>query len=217
MGTKKSHIAKWLFIAVSLLCISLIAFFVYSSHVYVSSDGDKTYSVVFNDPQAKHLGAAKKKGLTCAPLASATDLNPVELGLTRIHSNRYLKIGHLSHSAPYLTKVAADELNQIAKDFQTQVQERKLPYCRILVTSVLRTAEDVEQLKKVNTNATTMSAHMYGTTFDIAWSYYQSRKRNASGDDYFKVLASVLTEHRDAKKVYVRYETQQRCFHITVR
>ena len=208
---------KTLVIVLALCAVGVIGLFIYLSHSYISCDGDKKYSTVFDDMQGKHITVAKKKAFTGAPLLDATTLKPQVQGLLRIKSNRFLKVGHLTHSLPYLTEESAYELNQIAKDFQAKVRQRHLPYCRILVTSLLRTTEDVKHLQEINKNATKDSPHMYGTTFDIAWAYYQCPKRSANGDEYFKILADVLKEHRDAQKIYVRYETRERCFHITVR
>lgn len=203
---------------IPVLCISgVIGLFLVLSRVYISSEGDKKYSTLFDDMQGKHITVAKKNGIKDAPLLNPISLNPKEQFLVRIRSSRHLKVGHLTHSQPYLTKEAADELNLIANDFQAQVRQRHLPFCRILVTSLLRTTEDVKRLQEINKNATKDSPHMYGTTFDIAWAFFQCPKPNANGDEYFQILAEVLREHRDAQKIYVRYETRERCFHITVR
>ena len=198
-----------------LVCLGCV--FLYLSHIYVPSEGDKHLSVVFNDMQSRHLTVAKKNAFSSAPLQSRDSFSSKGQELRRIRSNRNYKVAHLTHSLPYLTPHTEEELRSIAKDFQVRNKQNGLPYSRILVTSLLRTAEDINRLRKVNANSTLDSPHLYGTTFDIAWSFYQSPKRNSDGNQYLISLADVLKEHRDAGKIYVRYETKERCFHITVR
>lgn len=40
---------------------------------------------------------------------------------------------------------------------------------QIIVTSVLRTADDVKRLRRRNGNASANSAHAFGTTFDVSY------------------------------------------------
>ena len=65
-------------------------------------------------------------------------------------------------------------------------------------------------------NASTNSAHVYGTTFDIAYARYEDGKKEEV-DKLKSVLAEVLQDLRKEKRCYVRYEIKQGCFHITVR
>ena len=44
---------------------------------------------------------------------------------------------------------------------------------KIIVTSVLRTQDDVKRLRRRNGNASPNSAHFYGTTFDVSWKRFQ--------------------------------------------
>jgi len=204
-------------ISVLVCVLSILGVFLFLSHVYVSSEGDKKYSAVFNDLQSKHLPVAKKNAFGSAPLQNRNSFSPQGQELRRIRSNRNYKVAHLTHSLPYLTPHTEEELRSIAKDFQIHNKQNKLPYSRILVTSLLRTTEDINRLRKVNANSTIDSPHLYGTTFDIAWSFYQCPRRDTDGNQYLSSLAEVLKEHRNAGKIYVRYETKERCFHITVR
>ncbi len=92
--------------------------------------------------------------------------------------------------------------------------------CRIVVTSVLRTKEDVRRLKKVNGNASDNSAHCYGTTFDISYYRFQTCggvSWDVYDDKLVDILADVLIEKRKEGLCYVRFEKKQHCFHITSR
>ena len=99
-----------------------------------------------------------------------------------------------------------------------------LPEYRIIVTSVLRSMADVQSLMKTNRNATANSAHCYGTTFDIAWSNFDRTTSlpkvlvaDASNEDLKSILGEVLLEERKAGRIFVKYEINERCFHITSR
>ena len=208
---------KTAYISVLICVLCILGIFLFLSRVYVSSEGNNKYTAVYNDLQSKHLPVAKKNAFSSAPLQSRDSFSSKDPELKRIRSNRNYKVAHLTHSLPYLTPHTEEELRSISKDFQVRNKQNGLPYSRILVTSLLRTAEDIERLREVNANSTLDSSHLYGTTFDIAWSFYQCPKRDTDGNQYLSSLAEVLKEHRDAGKIYVRYETKERCFHITVR
>ena len=83
------------------------------------------------------------------------------------------------------------------------------------LTSVLRTTGNVKKLRKKNVNASANSAHVYGTTFDVAYARYKGAEKEET-DKLKSVLAEVLQDLRKQKKCYVRYEFKQGCFHITV-
>ena len=98
-----------------------------------------------------------------------------------------------------------------------------IPLHQIIVTSILRTDEDVANLQKVNRNATENSCHRYGTTFDICYNRYKTvstkaePRRQVRNDTLKWVLAEVLRDKREAGRCYVKHEVKQGCFHITVR
>ena len=78
------------------------------------------------------------------------------------------------------------------------------------------TTGNVKKLRKKNVNASANSAHVYGTTFDVAYARYKGAEKEET-DKLKSVLAEVLQDLRKQKKCYVRYEFKQGCFHITVR
>ena len=95
---------------------------------------------------------------------------------------------------------------------------------QFIVTSVLRSQEDIERLKLVNPNVSDNSCHLLGTTFDIGYNRYKTvqdpdgPKRRVVRDDTLKwVLSEVLRDLREEGRCYVKYEKKQGCFHITVR
>ncbi|MBR1871970.1 MAG: hypothetical protein IJ795_02035 [Bacteroidales bacterium] len=122
----------------------------------------------------------------------------------------------MEYGQPFLTPAAKEELDRIAGDFHECCKARELPSARLIITSLLRTEDDVGALQKSNSNAVSHSAHMYGTTMDISWSFYQCPIKNADGNAFQSILADILRQYRKEGTLLVRYETSQRCFHITV-
>lgn len=98
-----------------------------------------------------------------------------------------------------------------------------VPLHQIIVTSVLRSEEDVERLRRHNLNASENSCHRFGTTFDICYNRYRtvqtelSPRRAVSNDTLKWVLSEVLRDMRTAGRCYIKYEVKQGCFHLTVR
>ena len=180
------------------------------------------YHALFNDRNNKHLGSAKKLGIK-QPLKNRSEAEGVKGHLVNIKSNRHYKIDRLTHSIPYLTPGAARLLDTIGKNFQDSLKSKGLPQARIIVTSVLRTQEDIKRLQASgNTNASSNSAHCYATTFDITHVRFDNRRNLLPGkavqtETFKRVLGQVLLDLKKHKKCYVKYEVKQRCFHITTR
>lgn len=205
----------WAILAILAIVCVIAAVWVYRNHSYVKSEGNPSLSTEFADMQSKHIVAAKNHGFQGAPLKDREGVLQ-QTGLERVRSCRYVKVAGMSHSLPYLTPSAKKELISICSDFNKECRAKSLPQARLIVTSMLRTITDVQELRDHNPNAVENSAHLYGTTFDISWAYYQSLSRQATGSDYLSVLIDVLNDHRKKGLIYARYEATQKCFHITV-
>ena len=120
---------------------------------------------------------------------------------------------------PYLVPSARMLLDDIAILFNSKLHA-KYPNAdyRIIVTSLLRTEEDIKKLRRRNRNATENSCHRYGTTFDIAYQKYDKTGNVTVSESELKhFLAQALYDLRRQERCYVKYERRQRCFHITVR
>lgn len=118
----------------------------------------------FNDKNKTHLAAAKRHGIR--PVEKR---NAIPTKLKEVCSCDLYYIDNLTHSAPSLTEGAYSLLTEISTQFQNELKKGGYRPHKIIVTSVLRTKEDVVKLKNVNNNAVSHSAHMYGTTFDITY------------------------------------------------
>lgn len=182
------------------------------------------YASLFNDMNDVQLNAARKLGVR-HPLMNRKDADDIKAGLVRIDDNEHYSVAKLTHSIPYLTTGAAELLDKIGKNFSDSLESKGLNTNKIIVTSVLRTQEDVKKLQKSgNPNAISNSAHCYATTFDIAYAYYdRSWFKNfrycesVEPETLKMVLGEVLRDLRKQKKCYVKYEVKQRCFHVTTR
>ena len=182
------------------------------------------YASLFNDQNGVQLKSAARFGIK-RTLKDRKEANDVREGLVHVRDNSHYSIAELTHSIPYLTDGAAELLDMIGKNFLDSLESKGLNPNRIIVTSVLRTQEDIKKLQKSgNPNAVSNSAHCYATTFDITYARYDKimfRKfrwcESVDKDTLKYVLGEVLRDLKRQKKCYVKYEVKQRCFHITTR
>ena len=181
------------------------------------------YVTLFNDQNGVQLKSAAQFGIK-QPLKNRNEADKVKDGLVKIKDNSHYSIAKLTHSIPYLTDGAAELLDLIGKNFLDSLESKGLNPNKIIVTSVLRTQEDIEKLQKSNPNSVKNSAHCYATTFDITYARYDKIKykkfrrcESVEPETLKKVLGEVLRDLRKQKKCYVKYEVKQRCFHITTR
>ena len=183
---------------------------------------ETNYRNLFNDRNRTQLSAAKKLGIK-QPVKNRADAEGVKGSLVRIKSNKHYKIDKLTHSIPYLTPGAARLLDMIGKNFQDSLKSKGLPVAKIIVTSVLRTQDDIKRLQNSgNPNATANSAHCHATTFDITYARFERSGNLLPGKTVQtgtlkRVLGEVLLDLKKQKKCYVKYEVKQHCFHITTR
>ena len=180
------------------------------------------YQALFNDRNNRHISSATKLGIK-RPLKNRSETEGVKAHLVNIRSNRHYKVDKLTYSIPYLTEGGAGLLEMIGKNFQDSLKSKGLPAARIIVTSVLRTQEDIRRLQQSgNVNASSNSAHCYATTFDITYARFDKSGnllpgRAAQTETLKRVLGEVLLDLKKQKKCYVKYEVRQRCFHRTTR
>lgn len=174
------------------------------------------YAKLFADLNDAHLRVARQLGLPEIPV-TREDFS--HRGLVRIEDNEYLVVDDLQYSIPYLTEGAAEELQRIAKAFSDSLEAKNLLDYKLIVSSLLRTEEDVDRLRRSgNPNASDNSAHCYGTTFDITYTRYYSEDESEAFMQPFeltKVLGEVLLDEKNAARCLVKYERQEHCFHIT--
>lgn len=179
------------------------------------------YQCTFEDQQDVQLVSASKWGIQ--PVQNREEAVRRKSGLVFVGSNPYVYIDKLHSSIPYLVPRASILLQDIGRSYFDSLTMKGIPLHKIIVTSVLRSKDDVERLRGHNGNATQNSCHLYGTTFDVCYNRYKTveppgEQRRAVRNDTLKyILAEVLRDMREEKRCYVKYEVNQGCFHITVR
>ena len=104
-------------------------------------------------------------------------------GIWKVRSNLYYQVENwknwedgktyklkaLTHSYPYMVPAAVELLGELGDRFEAKLGELGIQPYYMMISSVLRTKESQNGLGRRNRNATTVSAHIYGTTFDISY------------------------------------------------
>ncbi len=162
------------------------------------------------------------------------DIAAFRPSLVRIRDNHFFELDKLTHSQPYLLPEAAELLDTIGARFLAEQQRMGLDYgFRIVVTSVTRSQADQDKLRRRNRNATRVSTHSFGTTFDI--SYVQFRQpflpQLAEGllreAGYFnpgqrryiltRTLDKVISDLHREGRLHAIKERRQPCYHVTAK
>ena len=179
------------------------------------------YLEAFPDSQPIQERAAARWGVK--PVNNREDAEARKKELVYMGSSPFYHVDVLHRSVPYLVPRAAVLLNDIGRAYYDSLQIKGVPLHQFIVTSVLRTKEDVQKLRNYNRNATENSCHLYGTTFDICYNRYKTvqppgeKRRMVQNDTLKWVLAEVLNDMRKQGRCYIKYEVKQSCFHITTR
>ena len=181
-----------------------------------------SYAEAFPDTNGLQLTAANRWGVT--PVINREDAEARKRELVYVGANPYFHVDPLYSSIPYLVPRAAVLLQDIGQAFFDSLYVKGVPLHKVIVTSVLRSQEDVVKLRRRNGNATENSCHLYGTTFDICYNRYKTvenpdgpPRRVVRNDTLKWVLSEVLRDMRESGRCYIKYEVKQGCFHMTVR
>lgn len=172
----------------------------------------------FDDLNPIQLEAAQSLGIT--PAECRDDLLRDDR-LVPLKETPGLKLDDLTHSVPLMVPEAVRLAQEIGAAFRYQLEVDGQPLYRPIVTSVTRTAEDMDKLRQRNGNASLNSTHCYGTTLDISWQRYDKvdpeDPRTIEPEELKHLLARVLRAFHEDGRCYVKHERRQACFHITVR
>ena len=181
-----------------------------------------SYKRSFGDLNDAHLSAAKRIGVS--PLQNRAAAEKLGKKVVEIKSGDLYQVDSLTHSIPFLVPKASALLDSIGANFLDSLESKGLNPNQVIVTSVLRTHDDVKRLGKRNVNASKNSAHIYGTTFDITYKRFHKVEdpdgrpmQDVRADTLKMVLSEVLRDLKKKEKCYVKYELKQACFHITAR
>ena len=181
-----------------------------------------SYAEAFPDLQDIHYAAATLHGVS--PVKNRDEAEHRKSELVYVGTSPFFHIDPSMHrSIPYLVPRASLLLHDIGRAFIDSLIVKHIPLHTLIVTSVLRTEEDVARLRIVNSNASEQSCHRFGTTFDISYYRYHtvcppdSVCRTVQNDTLKWVLSEVLRDQRAQGRCYVKHEVKQGCFHITTR
>lgn len=169
----------------------------------------------FPDGQDVQILAAERWGVR--PVHNRDNAEKRKKELVYIGASPYYYVDNLRSSIPYLVPRAAVLLQDIGQAFYDSLYVKGVPLNKLIVTSVMRSMDDVAKLQRHNQNATERSCHLYGTTFDICYNRYHPVIKPVRDDTLKWVLSEVLRDMRQQERCYVKYEVKQGCFHITVR
>lgn len=188
------------------------------SRIYSVSSFQNT----FNDLNDVQMESARRWGVS--PVANREEADKRMHELVNIECSPYFCVDKLNSSIAYLVPKAAVLLNDIGRNYFDSLQIKGIPLHKVIITSVLRTKDDIRKLRTHNANATENSCHLYGTTFDLCYNRYVTvddpdnpGRRPVRNDSLKWVLSEVLRDLRQLDRCYVKYEVKQGCFHITVR
>ncbi len=174
-----------------------------------------SYKNSFPDAQEVQIVAAQKWGVK--PVQNREDAEKRKKELVYVGASPYFHVDKLRSSIPYLVPRAAMLLQDIGQAFYDSLYQKGVPMQQIIVTSVLRSMDDVARLQQHNGNATENSCHLYGTTFDICYNRYEPIERPVRNDTLKWILSEVLRDQREQGRCFIKYEVKQGCFHMTVR
>ena len=181
-----------------------------------------SYKRSFGDLNDTHMAAAKKIGIK--PLKDREAAEKLGGKVMEIKNGDFYQVDSLTHSIPFLVPKARALLDSIGANFLDSLENKGLNPNQVIVTSVLRTQDDVKKLRRVNGNASANSVHMFGTTFDISYKRFFKVEdpdgrpmQDVRADTLKLVLSEVLRDLKKKDMCYVKYELKQGCFHITAR
>ena len=182
----------------------------------------QSFKNTFPDLNDVQLATAERLGVK--PVKNRVNAEQRKAELVYVGSSPFFYVETLKHSAPYLVPRAYNLLTHIGRTFLDSLEIKHIPFNTIIVTSVLRTEDDVVELRKHNGNASEQSCHRFGTTFDICYNRYRNvydpeakEPRQVRNDTLKWILSEVLNDCRRAGLCYIKYEVKQGCFHITTR
>lgn len=182
----------------------------------------QNFGKAFPDMNDVQLLSAQEHGVK--PVQNRAEAERRKHELVYVASNPFFHIDKLNNSIPYLVPRASVLLQDIGRTFFDSLTIKQVPLHKIIVTSVLRTKDDVARLRNRNRNATENSCHLYGTTFDVCYNRYKTvqdpagpERRQVRNDTLKWILSEVLNDMRKQGRCYIKYEVHQGCFHITAR
>ncbi len=191
-----------------------------------------------------HIHAAERYGIKPVTDDSGISGSAQNGKLVNIEEpkNRLYYFHNVRKKYRYLTKNALKGLQLLTERLQENLKKRAdLPPVKIALSSVIRPASYQKKLMQRNMNASFISTHSYGTSFDIFYDNYfvsvpLQEVSNKISEDMLNrmrtrigymmgealrrqlrsILMDTLIELQDQGKLYAILEKRQRCYHVTI-
>ncbi len=191
-----------------------------------------------------HIEAAKKYGVD--PVKDENEIPELvksgKLKCLKFCKDRLFYFYNVRDKYKYVTPGTAKGLSIITERFNKNIKKRKdLPPVKIAISSMLRPEKYQKSLRAKNRNASVMSTHSCGTSFDIFYDDYfvvlpspppgtsipenvQALLKNRFGfilgdslrRQFKSVLMETLIQLQDEGILYAIFEHRQKCYHVTV-
>jgi hypothetical protein len=178
------------------------------------------YSRKLRDMLPDYIGASSISGINKCSNRKELLRKAGKGELFKIRDGRGYEMEDLSYSYPYLTKGGKALLKEIGKRFRKKISSTRLRGSDFKITSMTRTTEILDKLRKSNSNASVNSPHFHGNAFDISYVRFSSPKWFVTDcDKYYlkEALAQIIWQLREEKKCWATYEIKQGCFHVVAR
>jgi hypothetical protein len=173
-----------------------------------------------SDKIKHYLKESYRKGVQTVP-RTTRDIRKLHYQgkLLFIEPCEYYLVDTMYHSYAFLTPKAFDFLQEMGERFHKKLENTGLECTQLSLTSLIRTITSIKSLQSWNKNSVTVSSHLHGTTFDVSYRTFYSKKKLSAGE--IKYLGDQLTktvwEMRNEGKCYATYEYWQTCIHVVVR
>ncbi len=160
----------------------------------------------------QHLEAAKSHGIPLIKDKKNLDKYVNNGKLVKVKQRGYgFRVADLTHSHSYLVPKGRDVVADIAREFVKRTGQNFF-----VVTSLTRTLDDQNRLRKVNSNASSNdSSHNFGAAFDI--SYVRFNHKMQTNTQLQNHLEDVLKLFVKTGKIYFVKESKMKCYHVIVR
>jgi hypothetical protein len=208
---------------ISLSCLILLESrghpFAYFSTRCRDYDQDD-YSRKLNDRLADYVAAARNSGVSPSENDDEFRKKISDGKLVKVSSGSLYIIDRMYYSYPFVTPEGKELLDDIAMQFQAKCSGKGLPGARFYLTSMTRKTDDLKNLRRMNSNSSANSPHLYGNAFDISYKRFSAHKlflTNCDKKFLKEALAEVISRLKDENKCWATYEKMQNCFHVVAR
>ncbi len=180
----------------------------------------KEFSRQLTDRIVDYSDEAKLRGITPSRNDSQLKNKISEGDLVKVRSGSLYIVDRMRFSNPAVTPDSKILLDDIARRFQTKTSQKGLSGARFYITSMTREPDNLEMLRRYNSNTSRNSPHLYGNAFDISYKRFSARKMvltNCDKQFMKEALAEIILQLKGEKRCWATYERNQNCFHIVSR